>query len=58
MPENTTESAVDNHPAVDRVRAALAAAGVETTIVALPDAARTAPTRSSSAASAPALRSS
>jgi prolyl-tRNA editing enzyme YbaK/EbsC (Cys-tRNA(Pro) deacylase) len=42
MPGNTTESAVDTHPAVDRVRAALAAAGVETVVVALPAAARTA----------------
>jgi prolyl-tRNA editing enzyme YbaK/EbsC (Cys-tRNA(Pro) deacylase) len=36
------EGTLDNHPAVDRVRAALDAAGVATTIVALPDAARTA----------------
>jgi prolyl-tRNA editing enzyme YbaK/EbsC (Cys-tRNA(Pro) deacylase) len=36
------EGTIDNHPAVDRVRAALDAAGVATTIVALPDAARTA----------------
>jgi prolyl-tRNA editing enzyme YbaK/EbsC (Cys-tRNA(Pro) deacylase) len=40
--ERAAESAVDTHPAVDRVRAALAAAGVETAIVTLPDAARTA----------------
>ncbi|HSD52663.1 MAG TPA: YbaK/EbsC family protein [Burkholderiales bacterium] len=37
-----SEGTVDNHPAVDRVRAALTAAKVEATIVALPDAARTA----------------
>jgi prolyl-tRNA editing enzyme YbaK/EbsC (Cys-tRNA(Pro) deacylase) len=36
------EGTIDAHPAVDRVRAALGAAGVETTIVTLPDAARTA----------------
>jgi prolyl-tRNA editing enzyme YbaK/EbsC (Cys-tRNA(Pro) deacylase) len=33
---------IDNHPAVERVRAALAAAGLAVDIVALPDAARTA----------------
>lgn len=33
---------IANHPAVDRVRAALAAAGIATEIVTLPDAARTA----------------
>lgn len=37
-----TESAVHSHPAVERVRAALAAAGLAVEIVALPDAARTA----------------
>jgi prolyl-tRNA editing enzyme YbaK/EbsC (Cys-tRNA(Pro) deacylase) len=36
------EGTIDSHPAVDRVRAALGAAGVQTTIVTLPDAARTA----------------
>jgi prolyl-tRNA editing enzyme YbaK/EbsC (Cys-tRNA(Pro) deacylase) len=36
------EGAIESYPAVDRVRAALTAADVETTIVALPDAARTA----------------
>jgi prolyl-tRNA editing enzyme YbaK/EbsC (Cys-tRNA(Pro) deacylase) len=36
------EEAIANHPAVDRVRAALAAAGVTSEIVTLPDAARTA----------------
>ena len=38
------EDSVANHPAVQRVRAVLAAAGVEGSIVALPDAARTART--------------
>jgi prolyl-tRNA editing enzyme YbaK/EbsC (Cys-tRNA(Pro) deacylase) len=33
---------IESHPAVDRVRAALATAGVPTAIVALPDAVRTA----------------
>jgi prolyl-tRNA editing enzyme YbaK/EbsC (Cys-tRNA(Pro) deacylase) len=37
-----TESAVHSHPAVERVRAALTAAGVAVEILALPDAARTA----------------
>lgn len=37
-----TESAVHSHPAVECVRAALAAAGLAVEIVALPDAARTA----------------
>jgi prolyl-tRNA editing enzyme YbaK/EbsC (Cys-tRNA(Pro) deacylase) len=37
-----SESAVHSHPAVERVRAALAAAGLAVDIVALPDAARTA----------------
>jgi prolyl-tRNA editing enzyme YbaK/EbsC (Cys-tRNA(Pro) deacylase) len=37
-----TESAVQSHPAVERVRAALVAAGHTVEIVALPDAARTA----------------
>lgn len=36
------EKLIESHPAVDRVRAALAAAGVPTAIVALPDAVRTA----------------
>jgi prolyl-tRNA editing enzyme YbaK/EbsC (Cys-tRNA(Pro) deacylase) len=36
------EASIYSHPAVDRVRAALAAAGVATEIVALPDAATTA----------------
>jgi prolyl-tRNA editing enzyme YbaK/EbsC (Cys-tRNA(Pro) deacylase) len=36
------EGLIESHPAVDRVRAALAAAGVPAAIVALPDAARTA----------------
>jgi prolyl-tRNA editing enzyme YbaK/EbsC (Cys-tRNA(Pro) deacylase) len=36
------EDSVASHPAVERVRAALAASGMEAAIVALPDAARTA----------------
>jgi prolyl-tRNA editing enzyme YbaK/EbsC (Cys-tRNA(Pro) deacylase) len=37
-----SEDSVASHPAVERVRAALAASGMEAAIVALPDAARTA----------------
>jgi prolyl-tRNA editing enzyme YbaK/EbsC (Cys-tRNA(Pro) deacylase) len=36
------EGTIDNHPAVDRVRSALGTANMDATIVALPDAARTA----------------
>jgi prolyl-tRNA editing enzyme YbaK/EbsC (Cys-tRNA(Pro) deacylase) len=42
MPGNADASAMEGHPAVDRVRAALAVVGVDAAIVALPDAARTA----------------
>jgi len=40
--ERSVDAAVDAHPAVDRVRTALAAAGVDAAIVTLPEAARTA----------------
>jgi len=40
--DRTVDASIDAHPAVERVRAALAAAGIEAAIVTLPDAARTA----------------